>query len=85
MPRSRVGNKVLPLQAGLDQTEVRLRRVLFTAFSFGKLPESPLPTTNVYTLAISDGPIGKKVVFEAATEAVTSDKQAMTSDNEEGR
>lgn len=60
--------------AGLDRTEVRLRR-LFAAFSFGKLPESLLAATNVYTLAISDGPMGKKVVFEPATEAATSDKE----------
>jgi polysaccharide deacetylase family protein (PEP-CTERM system associated) len=63
--------------AGLDRTEVRLRR-LFTAFSFGKLPESPLAATKVYTLAISDGPMGEKVVFEAATEAVTSDSDKKT-------
>jgi polysaccharide deacetylase family protein (PEP-CTERM system associated) len=54
--------------AGLNLTEVRLRR-LFNTFSFGKLPESPLATTTVYTLAVVDGPWGRKTVFEAATAA----------------
>jgi polysaccharide deacetylase family protein (PEP-CTERM system associated) len=57
---------------GLDQTEVRLRR-LFKAFSFGKLPESPLAATAVYTVAMADGPTGKKTVFEVATEELKSD------------
>lgn len=59
---------------GLDQTEVRLRR-LFKAFSFGKLPELPLAATTVYTLAMADGPMGEKTVFEAATEALKSDEE----------
>jgi polysaccharide deacetylase family protein (PEP-CTERM system associated) len=57
---------------GLHQTEVRLRR-LFKAFSFGKLPESPLAATAVYTVAMADGPMGKKTVFEVATEELKSD------------
>jgi polysaccharide deacetylase family protein (PEP-CTERM system associated) len=57
---------------GLDQTEVRLRR-LFNAFSFGKLPESSFAATTVYTLAMADGPMGKKTVFEVATEELESD------------
>ena len=54
--------------AGLNLTEVRLRR-LFNTFSFGKLAESPLAATTVYTLAVVDGPSGRKTVFEAATAA----------------
>ena len=54
--------------AGLSLTEVRLRR-LFSTFSFGKLPESPLAATAVYTLAVVDGPSGRKTVFELATAA----------------
>jgi hypothetical protein len=42
---------------------------LFNTFSFGKLAESPLAATTVYTLAVVDGPSGRKTVFEAATAA----------------
>jgi polysaccharide deacetylase family protein (PEP-CTERM system associated) len=49
---------------GLDRTELRLRE-LFNAFSFGKLPESPLAATMVYTLDLADGPKGKKTVLKA--------------------
>src|SRR5215831_1302345 len=52
--------------AGLNLTEGRLRR-LFNTFSFGKLPESPLAETSVYTVAVADGPGGRRTVFEAAT------------------
>ena len=51
--------------AGLNLTEGRLRR-LFNTFSFGKLPESPLAATTVYTLAVADGPSGRQTVLEAA-------------------
>jgi len=54
--------------AGLNLTEGRLRR-LFNTFSFGKLPESPLAETSVYTVAVADGPGGRRTVFEAATAA----------------
>jgi polysaccharide deacetylase family protein (PEP-CTERM system associated) len=57
--------------AGLNLTEVRLRR-LFNTFSFGKLPESPLAATAVYTLRVADGPRGRKTVFESVPAA--SDK-----------
>ena len=40
---------------GLDRTEIRLRR-LFNNLSFGKLPESSLAGTSVYTLAVANGP-----------------------------
>jgi len=51
---------------GLDRTELRLRG-LFNAFSFGKLPESRLAASTVYTLGLSDGPQGKKTVLKAVT------------------
>jgi polysaccharide deacetylase family protein (PEP-CTERM system associated) len=51
---------------GLARTELRLRE-LFSAFSFGKLPESGSATTSVYTLALADGPTGKKTVLKAVT------------------
>lgn len=54
--------------AGLNLTEVRLRR-LFNTFSFGTLPKSPSAAATVYTLAAVDGPSGNKTVFEAATAA----------------
>jgi polysaccharide deacetylase family protein (PEP-CTERM system associated) len=50
----------------LDRTEFRLRE-LFNAFSFGKLPESRLAATTVYTLGLADGPKGKKTVLRALT------------------
>jgi polysaccharide deacetylase family protein (PEP-CTERM system associated) len=48
--------------AGLDRTEVRLRR-LFDAFSFGKLPESQAAPTTVYTLAVADASGRSSAVF----------------------
>jgi polysaccharide deacetylase family protein (PEP-CTERM system associated) len=59
--------------AGLDRTQVRLRR-LFRRFSFGKLPESVAAITPVYKVAVADGPGGKNVVFESVTDPVTSDQ-----------
>jgi len=65
--------------AGLDRTEVRLRR-LFNTFSFGKLPASSSAVTPVYKVAVAVGPSGES----AALRAVTSDEQqtakAVTSD-----
>lgn len=60
--------------ARLDRTEVRLRR-LFNAFSFEKLPESPLAATTVYTLTPADSPGSGKTFFQAATEARNSDEE----------
>jgi polysaccharide deacetylase family protein (PEP-CTERM system associated) len=57
--------------AGLDRTEVRLRR-LFDAFSFGKLPEASAVAAPIYKVAVAAGPRGN-AVFEAVTR-VTIDK-----------
>ena len=57
--------------AGLDRTEQRLRR-LFNTFSFGKLPESSMVASTVYTLAAADESKGNRAVFEETAEAVTA-------------
>lgn len=61
--------------AGLNLTEVRLRR-LFNTFPFGKLPHSPSAATPVYTLGVADGSSSRKTVFEPARAA--SDEQHAT-------